>query len=79
MPNESRSDVSVGSLDPVRLDAVCDAVEKLKARFDSYCARRDSNEMLNDPVAMASAVAAKRVSGKDVPLMEYALSRKSTE
>lgn len=74
--SKARGDADVASLDPVRLDAVCDAVGKLAARFDAYCERRDSNERLNDPVAMAAAVAAKRVSGKDAPLMEYALSRR---
>ena len=74
--DDRRGDVDVGSLDPVRLDAVCDAVGKLAARFDAYCARRDSNENARNATAMAMAVAAKRVSGKDAPLMEYALSRR---
>jgi hypothetical protein len=47
---------------------------KLQGRFDAYCARQDSNT--SNPLTTATRVAAQQVSGKDVPLMEYALSRK---
>jgi hypothetical protein len=72
--SKARGDAAVASLDPVRLDAICAGMTKLQGRFDAYCARQDSNT--SNPLTTATRVAAQQVSGKDVPLMEYALSRK---